>query len=283
MDDMFSVPLDSTILFSSDESLAAGLCRSPYPDCCNGVALIAVAPGVQPAFQVADVEGVSTFCWVPGGHTLLLLSAETSQLALLVAGVSPPAVLRSGSILDTQRHSPSLAAAPCGTSAFVLATSTTPHGVQGILALHDAQSLQHLSADVWQLPRAPGSQVTVHCSQQTVVACIGGIGTRVWSFSGRQLGPVLFWADGLDCAAVSCDGFIAGVRASLHDVLDGKTGASLSKLPMLVPDLDAPPAKPVSIIWAGPHSSRLHACYTCGKPDGYNGEDSVLLYRLLSY
>ena len=254
--------------------------------CCHGLALVAVAAGAQPAFQVADVDSVSAICWVPGTHTLLLLSQPARRLSLLDADCSPPAVLHSAPVTALQGCSLYLAAALCGSVAFIVSARRHSTGVEGALSLHDPISLQRQSGDVWHMPQSSAwvspAEPCVVCSQLSVVASFHGVGTRVWSYSGCNLGPALFWAEGLDSAAVCMDGhFLAGIRDSYHEVLDGCSGDSLFKLPKIVPQ--HPPATPASMVWAGPDSCRLHACYTYSEPGDTPTEDSVLLYKLLSF
>ena len=290
VDDISSLPLNhNPVTFSRNEAVAAALCRLEDEDRCNRLALIPVATA-EPAFQVVPVESVSEFRWVPGTLTLLLLSMKGGHLSLVDADASRPAVLRSATLVESQRDQVTLAVAPSGTVAFVLSGMWPAAAMRVTLALYNSQTLERLSVTYWQLRAADARHSTarglaVQCSQQSVVACFASTGTRVWSLSGRELGPVLFWAEALDQAAVSSDGhFLAGIRASHHEVLDGFTGACLFRLPMLVPDA-GPTATARSISWAGPDSSSLHACYTCCKLDKRyeEPEDTVLLYMLLHF
>ena len=284
------------VVFSQDESLAACICCSNFPER-EAVALIAVydAPSPPAGLRILPVRAVFALHWVPGTLTLLLLHG--GQISLLDADASSHALLRSVT-LPAALVKPSLGVSLSGEAVLLLygkaplagaaqqaARQRSPN-MDATLALYNPSNLNQLSLVTWTLPSPPAAvlysqESTMHASQHSVACCFGDVGTRVWDFSGSQLGRVRFWARGLDHAALSCTGFLAGIRASCHEVLCGRTGASLFKLPMLVPDLEQPAAKAFSVAWAGPDGSALHACYR--QCDSEDEEGCTLLYRLLSF
>ena len=287
LDDCLSVGRipDDLVMFSQDETLAAGICRNMFLGSGEGVAIIPVQPAcTQSALQVVAVRRASALRWVPSTHMLLVL--EGRQLSLLNADASPPAVLRSAALPESPSKF-SLCFSPGGEAAVLLSSEQSDALFsKATLTLYSPASLDRMSTTSWQLANPPAAvvpdqSISVHCSQQSVAAVFNGVGTRVYSFSGSQLGRARFWARGLHQTALSCTGFLAGIRASCHEVLCGRTGATLFKLPMLVPDLEQPAAKALSVGWAGPDDSALHACYCQSISE--DEECCTLLYRLLSF
>ena len=226
--------------------------------------------------------------WLPGTHTLLVLSDR--RLARVDFDATPPqqqlpvqwTQLGEMAPREPLHGLPSIQLVPGAAAALLMLCRWHPDGAQGraeiTFAAYDTCSLECLGT--WQREPQHGDPpegcVLTHRSMCVAPGCIVAsfsyIGTWVWDWHGasQELGALRFGAPQLGRASCSpCGAFICGLlgvpSAQAHQVLCARTGALLVHVD---PPYSSFPARALRVVWGGPRANQLHGVWEVQKRRG---------------